>query len=269
MKAGIVVVGDEILSGHVRDANSHFIAVRLADLGHQLCRVQVVGDDPKEIERAIGVELGDVTDIVFVCGGLGPTHDDRTMEGVAAALGLPLERCGPIAELIEQIAGKVRDAAFAGDPLGVEGLMKMAMAPAGAEALICRSGIIPAATVVAGATRICILPGPPRELEMVFRDAVEPQFLEGTGAAVWREEVEHFFPESALAAALVSLEAAFPGVKIGSYPLEDRCLIRIAGIEADAREVASRVRSAVETLAASDDGQRLLDFMHGRRHRSD
>jgi nicotinamide-nucleotide amidase len=269
MKAGIVIVGDEILSGHVRDANSHFIALRLAELGHQLWRIQVVGDDPKEIERAVRVELQDATDILFVCGGLGPTHDDRTMEGVAAALGLRLDRCEPIAERIEQIAGKVRDADFAGDPLGVEGLMKMAMAPAGAEALVCRSGIIPAATVTSGATRICILPGPPRELEMVFRDAIEPQFLEGTGAAVWREEVEHFFPESALAAALLALETEFPGVKIGSYPLEDRCLIRIAGVELDAREVAVRVRVAVEELAASEDGRRLLDFMQGRRHKRD
>jgi molybdopterin-biosynthesis enzyme MoeA-like protein len=145
--------------------------------------------------------------------------------------------------------------------------MKMAMAPAGAEALLSRSGIIPAATVVAGATRICILPGPPRELEIVFRDAVESRFLEGTGAAVWREEVEHFFPESALASALVALEAEFPGVKIGSYPLEDRCLIRIVGVEVEAREVAGRVRVAVEVLASSEDGKRLLEFMHGRRHR--
>ena len=267
MNAAVVVVGDEILSGHVRDANSHFIAARLAALGHQLRRVHVVSDDPMEIERALGRELAERTDIVFVCGGLGPTHDDRTMEGVATAVGLPLERCEPIAKRIEQIAGKVRDAEFAGDPLGVQGLMKMAMAPAGAEALESRSGIIPAVTLRAGGTRICILPGPPRELEIVFRDAVEPRFLEGTGSPVWREEVEHFFPESALAAALVDLEAGFPSVKIGSYPLEDRCLIRIAGPEPDAREVAIRVRAAVETLASSDDGQRLLEFMEGRRRK--
>jgi molybdenum cofactor synthesis domain-containing protein len=265
MDAAIVVVGDELLSGHVRDANAHFMASRLAALGHRLRRVTVIEDDPAEIEATVRREIADTrVALVLVCGGLGPTHDDRTMEGVAAALKRPLEPCEPIARRIEEITGHVRAQQFAGDPLGLGGLAKMSLAPAGAEALPSSLGVIPAVTLEHEGTRIVILPGPPRELEIVFRDAVEPRFLEGTGEPLWREEVEHVFPESALAVTLTALEEEFPLVKIGSYPLEDRVLIRIAGPDSDTRAVARHIRAAVEKLAGSEDGRRLLDFL-GRR----
>lgn len=267
MDASIVVVGDEILSGHVHDANTYFVASRLAALGHKLRRAMVVSDRPEEIADALQRELAEKRDIIFVCGGLGPTHDDRTMEGVARALDRSLEPNPTLAERIETIAEHVRTQNFEGDPLGVATLQKMALAPAGAEALTSSAWFIPAVWLTEGDTTVVILPGPPRELEVVFRDAVEPRFLEGSGAIVWREEIVHHFPESALASALTELERDFPGVQIGSYPLEDRVLIRLAGDEEEVHEVAGRVHGAIEALAASDDGKRLLEFMNARRRK--
>jgi len=265
MDAAIVIVGDEILSGHVRDANTHFIAERLAALGHKLRRVTVVPDQPADIGEALRRELDARRDIVFVCGGLGPTHDDRTMEAVAAALGRELVECSELADRIATIADHVRRQNFAGDPLGVATLQKMALAPEGSEALRSSAWFIPAVWLRENESTIVILPGPPRELEVVFRDGVEPTFLEGSGSILWREEIEHHFPESAIAGALIGLEREFPGVQIGSYPLEDRVLIRLAGDEDEVREVARRVRSAIDTLAASEDGKRLMAFMSARR----
>lgn len=265
MDAAIVVVGDEILAGHVRDANTHFVASRLAVLGHRLRRAWVVPDEPTEIALALRRELEEERGIVFVCGGLGPTHDDRTMEGVASALGRDLVPNASLAERIDVIAEHVRRQNFSGDPLGVSTLQKMALAPDGAEALTSSAWFIPAVWMQEGVTVVVVLPGPPRELELVFRDAVEPRFLEGSGSVLWREEVEHHFPESALANALNELEHEFPGVQIGSYPLEDRVLIRLAGSEDEVREVAERIRSAIDALAASEDGRRLLEFMNARR----
>lgn len=265
MDAAIVVVGDEILAGHVRDANTHFVASRLAALGHRLRRACVVADDPNEIAVALRRDLDSGRGIVFVCGGLGPTHDDRTMEGVAQALGRALVPCAALAERIEMIAEHVKRQNFSGDPLGVSTLQKMALAPDGAEALTSSAWFIPAVWMKEGEAVVVVLPGPPRELELVFRDAVEPQFLEGSGSVLWREEVEHHFPESALAGALTELEHDFPGVQIGSYPLEDRVLIRLAGDEVEVREVVERVRSAIATLAASDDGRRLMEYLNARR----
>ena len=268
MEASIVVVGDEILAGHVHDANTYFVAGRLAALGHRLRRATVVGDRPEEIAHALRHDLSDKRDIVFVCGGLGPTHDDRTMEGVALALGRELEPCPALAERIDVIAEHVKMQNFDGDPLGVATLQKMALAPAGAEALTSSAWFIPAVALREGDSTIVILPGPPRELQVVFRDAVEPRFLEGSGTVVWREEIEHRFPESAIASALNELEREFPAVQIGSYPLEDRVLIRLAGGEDEVREVAARVRTAIDVLATSEDGRRLLEFMNARRPRS-
>lgn len=268
MDASIVVVGDEILAGHVRDANTHFIASRLAALGHRLRRVQIVSDAVDEISGAVRRELAEARDIVFVCGGLGPTHDDRTMEAVAAALGRDLVPNDSLAARIGVIADHVKKQNFSGDPLGVSMLQKMALAPAGAEALTSSAWFIPAVWLREGATVVVILPGPPRELEVMFRDAVEPTFLEGSGSVLWREEVEHHFPESAIAGVLVELEREFPAVQIGSYPLEDRVLVRLAGEEEEVRIVATRVRDAVASLAASDDGRRLMDFMNARRRNS-
>lgn len=269
MDAAVVIVGDEILAGHVRDANTYFIASRLAALGHKLRRVVVVGDRPNEIADSLARELAERRDIVFVCGGLGPTHDDRTMEGVAKALGRDLVPCTALAQRIDTIAEHVRRQNFSGDPLGIATLQKMALAPAGAEALASSAWFIPAVWLRHAAATIVILPGPPRELEVVFRDAVEPTFLEGSGSAVWRDEIEHPFPESALAGVLTELEREFPGVQIGSYPLDDRVLIRLAGDEDQVREVAERVRDAIDALAASDDGRKLMEYLTARRPERD
>lgn len=265
MDAAIVIVGDEILSGHVREANAHFIATRLAAHGHMLRRIAIVPDEPAEIAAAVARETRDpqIT-LLFVCGGLGPTHDDRTMEGVAAALNVGLEACGPIAARIAEIAGHVRAEAFDGDPLGMSGLEKMALAPAGAQALECPSGVIPAVTLVAHATRLFVLPGPPRELQVVFTEAVEPGYLHGTGTIPVREEIEHEFPESALATVLADVETTV-GVKIGSYPGSERVLIRIAGDAESVAGAARLIRQAIDALAASTDGRRLLELMAARR----
>lgn len=265
MEAAVVIVGDEILAGHVRDANTHFIASRLAALGHRLRRVVVVADRPDEIADSLTRELAEKRDIVFVCGGLGPTHDDRTMEGVAAALGRALVPNRSLAERIQMIAEHVRRQNFSGDPLGLATLEKMALAPEGAEALASSAWFIPAVSLREAGMTIVILPGPPRELEVVFRDAVEPMFLEGSGSVVWRDEIEHHFPESAIATVLTELEREFPGVQIGSYPLEDRVLIRLAGEEDAVREVAGRIRDAIDALASSEDGRRLMHYLSGRR----
>ncbi|MGH2785802.1 MAG: competence/damage-inducible protein A [Actinomycetota bacterium] len=265
MDAAIVVVGDEILAGHVHDANTYFVASRLAALGHRLRRGCVVADDPAEIADALRRELDRSPGIVFICGGLGPTHDDRTMEGLAKGLGRDLVPNGTLAERIDMIAEHVKRQNFSGDPLGVAMLQKMALAPEGAEALTSSAWFIPAIHMREGETDIVVLPGPPRELEIVFRDAVEPLFLEGSGTVLWRQEIEHHFPESALAGVLTELEHGFPGVQIGSYPLEDRVLIRLAGDETEVREVSARIRDAIDALAASDDGRRLMEYLDARR----
>jgi molybdenum cofactor synthesis domain-containing protein len=266
MDIAVVVVGDEILSGHVQDANATFIATRATHHGHRLRHVAIIPDDPVEIAAELTRELAGPATLIFVCGGLGPTHDDRTMEGIGAALGTPLVELPALAARIEEIVASVGRAGFSDDAFGVAGLRKMAFAPAGAEVLPTSIGVIPAVTVEHPGARIVILPGPPRELQAVFTETVEPRFLEGTGVVLWREEVTHRFPESTFASVLTDLQARFPTTSIGSYPQRDHTLIRVAGPLADAQAVAEELRAQVTRFADSEEGKRLLDFMSVRRH---
>jgi nicotinamide-nucleotide amidase len=266
MEVAVVVVGDEILSGHVQDANAAFIATRVAHHGHHLRRVVIVGDDPDQIAAELTLDLASPAELICVCGGLGPTHDDRTMEGVAAALGSGLEPASGLAERIEDIVASVGRAGFSQSAFGVDGLRKMALAPVGASILPSSGGVIPAVTVEHAGKRIVILPGPPRELQMVFTEAVEPAYLEGTGISVWREELTHRFPESTFALVLTELQTKFSSTSIGSYPQRDHTLIRIAGPRDEAQAVAEELRAHLLTFSESDEGRRLLDFMSTRRH---
>jgi len=266
MDTSVVVVGDEILSGHVQDANAAFIATRIAHHGHRLRRIVIVSDDPLEISAELRRELAGPASLVFVCGGLGPTHDDRTMEGVASALGTTLAEQPGLAARIEEIISSVGRSGFSESAFGVEGLRKMALAPMGAEILPTSIGVIPAVTVEHAGKTIVILPGPPRELQTVFTETVEPRFLEGTGMALWREELTHRFPESTFALVLTELQSKFPGTSIGSYPQRDHTLIRIAGPNEEAQLVAEQLRAHLTRFAESDEGKRLLEFMSVRRH---
>lgn len=267
MDCAAIVVGDEILSGHVQDDHTRFIALRLALHGHRLYRATVVADDPDAIAEEVRRDLDGRANMVFVCGGIGPTHDDRTMEGVAAALGRPMAVCPGLASWIEEIVGHVERSGLSPASFGLEGLRKMALAPEGADLLPCR--VAPAVTIEDPRARVFVLPGPPREMQAVFSEAIEPRFLEGTGAPLWREEITHPFPESALAGDLADLQARYPATAIGSYPQRGNVLVRIAGPADEAQAVAAELRARVEAFAGSDDGKRVLAYIEERRRRRD
>ena len=86
---GLIVIGDEILSGRTRDANMHYLAGELTKHGIDLAEVRIVSDDRAAIMAAVNA-LADGYDHLFTSGGIGPTHDDITADAVAAAFGVPL-----------------------------------------------------------------------------------------------------------------------------------------------------------------------------------
>src|SRR5215510_2599015 len=91
LSAGIIVIGNEILSGKVTDTNAPFLTRELRALGVDLKRILTIPDDLDEIAAAVR-EFRPRFDVVFTSGGVGPTHDDVTMEGIARGLGRPLIR---------------------------------------------------------------------------------------------------------------------------------------------------------------------------------
>ncbi len=147
----VVVVGDEILSGRVVDDNGPYLAKRLGELGADLTRIEVVGDDVSIIAESIA-RTGPAHDFVITSGGVGPTHDDVTMEGVARGLGRDLVVEPRILELVKQWRGHVDESG-----------LHMARLPAGSQ-LREVDGHLP----VVIADNVVVLPGVPRLLRSKF-----------------------------------------------------------------------------------------------------
>ena len=171
----IVITGSELVRGDRRDLNGPFLAAELLRNGVEPARISIVGDREEELAQALAEGLGNA-DLCVVSGGLGPTHDDRTVELVARAAGVGLRLDE---ELHEQIGNISR--AFA-DRLGrpyvdfEAGVRKQATIPEGAHSLGL-AGTAPGLVLEHGDTVIVVLPGPPVELQRLWRDALESEHV--------------------------------------------------------------------------------------------
>jgi nicotinamide-nucleotide amidase len=163
--AALLITGSELLLGLVADRNTSFLAQTLDRLGLDLQRVLLVGDGEDEI--VAGLETLRRHDVLITSGGLGPTHDDRTVAAIAQASGRPLE----LDERLQATIAAVMDA-FArrrGTDRSeyVDGIDKQALVPRGA-LIIDPVGTAPGLIVPWGETTVLVLPGPPREVEQMW-----------------------------------------------------------------------------------------------------
>jgi nicotinamide-nucleotide amidase len=244
----IVTVGDEILSGHTQDTNSSLLARHAFAAGHPVARIEVVGDQPAAIVAAIrrAIDDPDITRIA-VCGGIGPTPDDRTFQAVADALGRPLE-LNPIAYAnIEALARRMHAAGWIDRPVVSEANRRCAMVPVGSTVLVNRRGMAPPLAIDIGDDRwLFVLPGIPREFLTIVEEELIPGYFAGGTAPIVREVHYRSVPESEMSQPMLVLEQEFPDVTVGSYPhVEQRELvIRLRGREADRVDAAvARLRS--------------------------
>ena len=172
-RAGIVVTGTEVLTGRVQDRNGPWIADRLLELGVELAHITICGDRPADIEAQLRFLADEGVDLIVTSGGLGPTADDMTVATVARFSGRELvldaaleER---IAEILKRLMARIRRS---GDFEAVRAAnRKQAMIPVGA-LVIDPVGTAPG-VVVPGKPAIMVLPGPPRELQPMWRIAME------------------------------------------------------------------------------------------------
>jgi molybdenum cofactor synthesis domain-containing protein len=204
-RAGIVLVGNEILSGKVVDANAAYLCRELRALGVDVRRIAVIPDDVEEIAREVAAFSG-AFDVVFTSGGVGPTHDDVTIEGVARAHGVGVVRHPILVATLER---------YYGERLGAEATLgaphlKMAEVPEGAELLA--DGNVRFPTILMG--NVYILPGVPEIFRQKF-DAIRDRFRD---QPFHLRQVFVSVAESALAPYLNDLLAAFPSLLLGSYP---------------------------------------------------
>jgi molybdenum cofactor synthesis domain-containing protein len=200
--AGLLVIGDEILSGRTRDRNVSPIATWLNLQGIRLAEVRVVPDDSERIGEAVNA-LRDRYDYLFTTGGIGPTHDDITVDAIAAALGVPV--------VVHPRARAALEAHYAGRGGLSEARLRMARVPEGADLIENPASGAPGIRV----GNIFILAGIPQVAAMML-EALSGK-LEG-GRPLLSRTIGCWAPESEVAELLADTERAHPGCQIGSYP---------------------------------------------------
>ena len=172
-RAVIVVTGSELVRGERTDLNGPFLARSLLALGLEPARIEIVGDDPAELETAIRYAV-ETAELVACSGGLGPTHDDRTVEVVARVAGLPLEVDEELEARIEGFSRGVAERMKRPYADFAEGVRKQATVPHGSTCLGL-AGTAPGLVVQAGKTPVIVLPGPPAELQRLWPKALEAE----------------------------------------------------------------------------------------------
>jgi FAD synthetase len=197
--AAIIVIGNEILSGKVVDTNAAFLTQELRSLGVSLRRILVIPDELDAIAEAVRT-YQPAFDVIFTSGGVGPTHDDVTIEGIARGLGRRVLRHPLLEEKIRELSG---------DRIN-EARLKMAEVPEGAELIFEENPHFPTIKV----ENIYVLPGIPEIFREKFlaikaRFTVDPYFMR----VVYTCAVE-----STIARYLNNTLAAFPLLQLGSYP---------------------------------------------------
>ncbi|MEM3613442.1 MAG: nicotinamide mononucleotide deamidase-related protein [Candidatus Bathyarchaeia archaeon] len=216
----IICVGNELLTGKTLNTNAQWLAKRATSLGVTLKRITVVGDDVDEIACAVREALDRKPRFIITTGGLGPTFDDKTLEGIAKAINRKLELNEKALEMVRK---KYEEYAKARKINAIEMTahrIKMAKLPEGAEPLPNPVGTAPGVLVRIGGTDLIALPGVPSEMEAIFDEHVVDMLKKETGdmtffeASIYADNIM----ESALAPLIDIAMRDNPYVYIKSHP---------------------------------------------------
>ncbi len=239
--AGLLVIGDEILSGRTKDKNIGYIAEYLTNIGVDLKEVRIVPDEEGPIVAALDALRHRYT-YVFTTGGIGPTHDDITADCVAKAFGVSID-VDPRAraQLLTRIAEKDLN----------EARLRMARVPAGGDLILNKVSAAPGFRI----GNVHVMAGVPAIMQAML-DEVAPTLK--TGARVLSVTVRADLREGDIGSELGAIAKAHPEVTIGSYPFFDEkrgpntnVVIRardgekLAAAKAAVEAMLARVRAAV------------------------
>src|SRR3569623_1832310 len=239
--AGILVIGDEILSGRTKDKNIGFIAEYLTNLGIDLKEVRVVSADEDDIVAAQNAQRQRY-DYVFTTGGIGPTHDDITADSVAKAFGVGIDHHPVVVARFKERFG---------DTLN-EARLRMARIPDGAE-------LIESATILAPGFKVgnvIVMAGVPSIMQAMM-DIVAPKLR--VGRRMLSDSVRADAKEGGIGSPLREIARAHPDTSIGSYPYID-------DNGKPNTNVVVRARDQGKRDAAMADVKAMLAARHGARN---
>ncbi|MBU2512841.1 competence/damage-inducible protein A [bacterium] len=227
----IIAIGDELLSGRIEDHNTNFLIQRLNDQGIVINYCLIIPDDISIIAETIFSYHNKAT-WLFVSGGLGPTHDDVTMEGIAKAFEEPLVCNTLLSNIIKQRFGEKC----------TESHLKMAYVPEGTELISARKQNLP----VIQYKNIFVFPGVPELLQHLFLSVID----KFQGSKTWSKELLFDVDEGTIAERLKEILKRFSGLKIGSYPVvvNNRSLVKIVLQHGDQDRLIEAEKYAVSSL---------------------
>jgi nicotinamide-nucleotide amidase len=271
--AAVLVTGSELVRGGRIDENGPFLARELSSRGIEPESVSVIGDRPEQLEAALRRALEN--DLVITSGGLGPTHDDRTIELLARAAGRPLvvdeELQREIGEVVRGLAERFRRPYEEFEA----GVRKQATLPDGGVSLGL-AGTAPGVLLQTGSALAIVLPGPPGELQRIWRTALErPELRELFARA--RSPANHilrFFglPESAVAGVVEQAGGEADGleVTICAHDLEVEVnLVIPPGAESQAERLSAALREAHPRALFAEDERAVEEIvLEAARERS-
>jgi len=264
-RAAIVVTGSELVRGERQDRNGPFLAAEVVRLGLDPARIAIVGDRVEDLERAF--TEGFEADLCLVSGGLGPTHDDRTVELVARVAGRSLI----LDEALEREIGAISRAIA--ERLGrsyaefTPGVRKQATLPEGAISLGL-AGTAPGVVLDNGDSVVVVLPGPPRELQRLWPRALETAPVQRVLARApgRSHRVLRFFgtPESTVADALAAAGGEGEGVDVTICAREFEIHVDLfaeSSAEERGAQVADSMREALAPFLFGEDERSISEIV--------
>jgi nicotinamide-nucleotide amidase len=215
-RAGIVVTGTEVLTGRVSDRNGPWLAERLRERGVDLAYTTIVGDRPQDMRTALAFMAEQGMDVVITSGGLGPTADDLTAEVVGGFQGREMVLDEPLSQRIAKIVAPLLERFPDIDAEAIAlANRKQATVPVGAtvlEPVGTAPGLVVAPREGTEGPTVVVLPGPPRELQPMWGQALETEALQRAlaGATVYEQQTLRLFgiPESEIAQTLREAQRA-------------------------------------------------------------
>ncbi|MHA2472558.1 MAG: molybdopterin-binding protein, partial [Promethearchaeota archaeon] len=218
MDVEFLIIGNEILIGKTLDSNSNWMAKRISRYGHHLKRITSVDDNLDTISSALKEIIKRNPDIIITSGGLGPTFDDMTLEGIALGLDRTLELNQHAYSSIK----KAYEHAHKQGILKLEGMTKerekMAYLPQGSIPLPNTVGTAPGVKVKEGDISIFILPGVPTEMKSIFRNIITPILKDKKGEFLEKGFLFSGIGESQIAPYTSELAQKYPQLWIKTHP---------------------------------------------------
>ena len=259
MKAEIIAVGTELLSPDHVDTNSLYMTGELNGAGWEVRRKTIVGDSLADIADAVRSALGRA-ELVIICGGLGPTEDDRTRAATALALGRETARNG---EIIEELRRRFAARGFKMN----ENNERQADVIDGAEVIDNPFGTAPGQWIENGGRHVALLPGPYRELKSIFEASVLPRLRVLSGGRRMVSKLFHItgVPESELDARIAPLYTAYPDIEVTVLAGTGHASVRISrrlddGERAvDIEELGKKIQAELGDAVFSDSGEKMED----------